>query len=85
MDCAYEQKIGMAPYFNPYILGDSEIMLNEGTMNYLGLSVGDMVNFTISLASSTTQSTMQETPLLTAFTSLSKITGFDIEPLKPLF
>ena len=54
VDCAYEQKIGMAPYFNPYILGDYEIMLNEGTMSYLGLNVGDMVNFTISLASSTT-------------------------------
>lgn len=28
VDCLQEQQIGLAPYFNPYILGDYEVMLN---------------------------------------------------------
>ena len=41
IDCVQEQKIGLAPYFNPYILGANEVMLSKGTMEYLGLQIGD--------------------------------------------
>lgn len=41
IDCAQEQKIGLAPYFNPYILGAYQVMLSQGTMDYLNISIGD--------------------------------------------
>ena len=28
LDCVQEQRIGLAPYFNPYILGAYEVMLS---------------------------------------------------------
>jgi hypothetical protein len=43
IDCLQESQIGLAPDFNPYILGKDEVMLGQTTADYLQLQIGDKV------------------------------------------
>lgn len=43
IDCLQEAQIGLAPNFNPYILGKDEVMLGQTTADYLQLQTGEKV------------------------------------------
>ena len=47
IDCEQEVQIGLAPDFNPYILGLDQVMVGGGTINYLGLNIGDQINMEV--------------------------------------
>ncbi len=49
VDCLQEQRIGLAPNFNPYILAQDEVMLGLGSTEYLGVQVGDKVDMEFSI------------------------------------
>jgi ABC-type antimicrobial peptide transport system permease subunit len=49
IDCKQEVQIGLAPEFNPYILGLDEVMVNSGTVQYLGLQLGDSIDMEIDI------------------------------------
>ncbi len=50
IDCQQEVQIGLAPSFNPYILGLDQVMLGVGTIDYLGLNIGDSINMEIDIS-----------------------------------
>lgn len=49
VDCLQEQKIGLAPDFNPYILGDSEVMMGQTAAEFLQLEIGDTIDMELNL------------------------------------
>ena len=65
IDTEREQSIGLAPLFNPYILGINEIMLQQSSMDYLGVSINDTVTMNIDMTynSNVSVNTSSPTPL----------------------
>ena len=53
IDCAQEQQIGLAPLFNPFILGQDQVMLNAGSIDYLNVTIGDNVSLALDFTSLT--------------------------------
>jgi len=45
----WEQKIGLAPQFNPYILGFDEVMLGTSAAEYMEVTIGTVVNMEMNI------------------------------------
>ena len=45
IDSSREQEIGLAPNFNPFILGEDEVMLASGMLDFFNIEVGDQISF----------------------------------------
>jgi hypothetical protein len=81
LDTANEQKIGLAPHFNPYILAKNEVMLLKSAMDFFDFNVGDNITIYFDLSYNSTvanSSTPDINPLQQAFHFVSLAVGLEI-------
>jgi hypothetical protein len=83
VDSEWEQKIGLAPRFNPYIIGYDEVMLGTSAAEYMEVSVGTEINMQLNITIGSDQAAnpqnMHLSPIQRTLGLVAKAVGVEVE------